>query len=318
MSAAGTAQLFALAAALFTLVGFALASGLSVALRSRLASFEPESRADAWTAIAIVPIVTSLVGVAACVLPSISAHLLGGHDHCSHHGGHPHLCPWHLVETGTREGWLLLASIGALLLVAATRAVFDVARARRLTRSLVEGRCERTRVLDTAEPFSAAVGLLSPVVIVSRGLAEALTPVELDAAIAHERAHARRRDALRLWLVRTLWTLVPRAASRTLLAELALACEEACDRTSAEAVGDPLIVADAIVKASRAMQPLDLATAIGFGATTIERRVRALLDPPTTRATFPWLTLGAFALVTLLFADPLHHATETVLGFLAH
>jgi Zn-dependent protease with chaperone function len=57
-------------------------------------------------------------------------------------------------------------------------------------------------VTDTPEAFCA--GLFRPRVHVTTGLLRTLAGRELDAVLAHEREHARRRDPLRLALARSL------------------------------------------------------------------------------------------------------------------
>ncbi|MDA8320736.1 MAG: M56 family metallopeptidase [Actinomycetota bacterium] len=66
----------------------------------------------------------------------------------------------------------------------------------------------RIRCLAGTGAAAFCAGLLMPAVYVTAGAAAALPPAELDAVLAHEAAHARRRDPLR--------RLVARAAADTL------------------------------------------------------------------------------------------------------
>ena len=61
-------------------------------------------------------------------------------------------------------------------------------------------RAARALVPPRVAPVAATVGLLRPRVVVDTGLRRCLERLPLDAALAHERAHARHRDPLRLWL----------------------------------------------------------------------------------------------------------------------
>ncbi len=58
----------------------------------------------------------------------------------------------------------------------------------------------------------ATLGYFQPSLIVGRHVADALSPEELEAALAHELMHARRRDALRVDLSRVLFALLSLAA----------------------------------------------------------------------------------------------------------
>jgi len=263
------------------------------------------------------------------MLPSAIAFATQAGDHCGHHDGHPHLCPWHLPDHGSVLGWVLLPACGAWVasrVQAPARAAATGAElASGLDRSVsdsVLGRRDAPEgevvVVDSSLVFAATVGLLRPRVFVSRGLRARLNPDEFRAVLAHEQGHARRRDALRLALVRSLWSLVPATLSGPLLTELSVACEEACDQEAAALVGDPLIVADAIVAVSRALggDQLPLSMSVGFGACATDRRVRRLLDPARGRSTLGLVSLTGAALLVLALAEPLHHATETFLGLL--
>ncbi len=66
------------------------------------------------------------------------------------------------------------------------------------------GHAGPVRVVDTGEPLAVTIGLWRPYVVVSRGLVAVLSGTELRAVLAHEHAHARRRDPLRLLLGRVL------------------------------------------------------------------------------------------------------------------
>ncbi|HVO24674.1 MAG TPA: M56 family metallopeptidase [Candidatus Margulisiibacteriota bacterium] len=96
------------------------------------------------------------------------------------------LCGWALVEPADAE------PVPACLLWAAVPFASVMVRAAcRAVRSLVSARQDYA---------VATVGLFRPRIVVSARVAEALDAPALVAAIAHERAHVRHRDPLRLWL----------------------------------------------------------------------------------------------------------------------
>jgi Zn-dependent protease with chaperone function len=105
--------------------------------------------------------------------------------------------------------------------------------------------------LDYAPVLALTIGLFRPQIFLSDGLLRRLSPEQVAAVLAHERAHRRRRDGLRLAFA-TLW-----APSRlgdpqgTLMHDLRLAMEHCCDLAAAREVGDPLRVAEAMIQAHR-------------------------------------------------------------------
>lgn len=66
------------------------------------------------------------------------------------------------------------------------------------------GLTDRVTVADAGEPFAFTYGLLVPRVAVSRALVDSLARDELAAVLAHEAAHVRSRDPLKVLLTRVL------------------------------------------------------------------------------------------------------------------
>lgn len=134
------------------------------------------------------------------------------------------------------------------------------------------------------------VGWWQPRVYVDERLEETLGAAELDAVVAHEAAHVRRRDPLRLSGLRFLASLLfYLPALRRLAEDVADDAEIAAD--DAAAGTDPLVLASALVKTTshwgslvpnRAI-PSTLASAgVGFHRVDLlERRVRRLLGEET-------------------------------------
>lgn len=113
------------------------------------------------------------------------------------------LCGWALVEPADAE-----RVPDCLLWSAVPFAAIVVRAAWRAVRSLASSHQDQA---------IATVGLIRPRIILSPHIAEALDEQALAAALAHERAHARHRDPLRLWLAQLgsdlLWPW-PAALSR--------------------------------------------------------------------------------------------------------
>jgi len=303
------------AALILTVVG-ALTSALvgAVAIARELRG-GPLVNAALWA-----PPAVALAVLAAVLLPHA---LFGLPDHCLHHPDHHlHLCLLHGAP-------MPAPPLAAVALLGLTFASWHVARAlvglfasarsvRRLRRS---GRTEGDlSVLPGSEPLAFVAGLLWPRVFVSEGvLAE---PERWAAVIAHERAHARRRDPLRRWLSALAAAFHWPPVSRRLRTVLAEAQELGADQAAARALGDPLRVAEAIVDWSRTLRDSQASgeLALTFGAGPIRRRVLALTTPqPTNRLSRPLQGLGALAVgVTVLAlvgrAPELHHSAETLLS----
>jgi hypothetical protein len=173
---------------------------------------------------------------------------------------------------------LILASVPFALLFgrAAIRAVWSLVR-------------------DEGDVVAATVGLLRPWILFSPYLAKVLDDRMIEAALEHERAHARHRDPLRIWLAQLATDLQwpwPQAPERFGLWILAL--EFARDEEARMSGIDGSDLATAILSSARlgrqAILPANAAL-ISDPSTLKERISRLLgplpLDPPQTR-TVTW------------------------------
>jgi bla regulator protein blaR1 len=105
---------------------------------------------------------------------------------------------------------LLLSSVAfAVTALAARSALSQLAARRRFLASVavvgdarVAG--QETLVIDDARPQAFCTGLLRPRIYISRGALARLDSSQLDAVVAHEAHHARRRDPLRIFIARIL------------------------------------------------------------------------------------------------------------------
>lgn len=258
------------------------------------------------------------------VLPGVAAPLIPSLDHCTHHGDHHfHLCLVHgptSIQLG-RTG-LVLAFVATPVLIGALPALSQLLRGRRLLSALrrsARPACADYDEVESQAPFAVTVGLLRPRVYVTSGLLRRLDDTSCAAVLAHEAAHVRRRDPLTKLLAELLGAFHLPRTRHALIADLSLACEQACDEEAAASIGDRTAVADALVKLGRMVgdaSPPGIATVARFGEGNIASRVHALLDSPKTP---PWLpptgvVLAVSFAVAAAVCSPLHHATETVLG----
>ena len=325
-----TSSLATLALALLAGIGFALGTSGALALawpalRRALRRSHPAAGAGAALGAAVAPAALPILLLALCFAPGLLG-LVGLHaDHCTHHPDHPHLCLVHptALLTGPLLG-LLLAG-GGLLLGGLVLGGVRLARSRREIAALrlgaTGGLAPGVRLVESERPFSVTAGLAGCEIYVSTALARALPPAQLEAVVAHERAHARRRDGLRRAFARALSLPHLPWLRRRLLAELELASERACDEEAGRRLGDRLRVAEAILAVERLLAgssaPAHPAL-LAFGGSSVAERVRGLLATPAARLPRAATLFAASALLlaALRLSDPLHHATEHVLGLL--
>ena len=122
------------------------------------------------------------------------------------------------------------------------------------------------------------VGILRPILLLPAGIAERLTPPQLDAVLAHELCHVRRRDNLFasihmlveaiFWFHPLVWWIGAR-----LLEERERACdEEVLIRGSA-----PLAYAEAILNVCKLYVESPLACVAGVTGASLKRRIEAIM-----------------------------------------
>jgi Zn-dependent protease with chaperone function len=319
----GTLQL----AALLLVAGGAavsLAAALAApALLPRLRRIAPEARARWLSLLAAAPLALPAAAVALCLLPSLPA-AFGLHvDHCERHPEHRHLCLAHRAGP-LGPPWSAAAALaGVPLLAGLALGGAAVVRTRRLAARLrlasAGSALGDVRVIDSPVPVSLAVGGWRPQIFVSECLVTALDANQLAVVVAHERAHARRRDGLRALAARAASVAHLPATRRRVLAALALACEQACDADAARRVGgDRLRVAETILAAQRLLQSgAPAAAACAFAGSSVAERVGELLEPCTAAPAQPRLRAVALGLglgAALAAAEPLHHLAEHLLA----
>ena len=182
------------------------------------------------------------------------------------------LCGWALVEPASAE------PVPKGLILTALPFAFIFARAAwRATRSLAVSREHLT---------IATVGFFRPRIILSPQFANALDKEALAAALEHERAHARHRDPLRLWLAQLgtelLWP-APAASSRLHLWKRALEIARDDEARSRGVAGPDLAAAIlASLRFSQGISPVVAATLAD--GTFVRDRVTRLLQPLETEA----------------------------------
>lgn len=161
----------------------------------------------------------------------------------------------------------------------------------------------RVRAVNGLPMPAFTTGWLAPRVVVAADLPERLSADELAAVLAHEAAHVRRRDPLRLFALRALasllfWLPVLRRVAADLEDEVEIMADDAVPGALA------LPLASAVLKLGAGEQAL--AGTVGFQrADLLPRRIRRLAgeDVAATTHTSTRSLLGAVAALALVWSS---------------
>jgi Zn-dependent protease with chaperone function len=298
------------------------------ALAPRLEPLSAVPRVRLLTYFSALPTIIALVISLLLFSPELGGRLVS--EHCHGEIG----CEPHVPGVGSRFVAIALAGFAALIFLTATRRLLVMIsrhtdRLRQLrqlaTRSPVAG----YRLIDSEIPFALTVGLWRPEVFVSSALTRRLDARQLSSVLAHERAHVRRRDTLRMALIACCAPAALSGSAQPLMRQLRRASEECCDASAARLVQDPLAVADALIQSQRALSRATVDQAPG-GETSrsngrptaapsdLALRVARLIEEPQSVAALSpvlMLTLSLLIGVIALFGINLvHHGAEMVLA----
>lgn len=292
------------------------------------ADLDARKRARIYWWLLVAPALTGLLQVMAILAMSAASRTFPALQSvcASHSGSWWHACVWHPLES-TGNPWLWLAMVVVLggLGLLAVRSLCALFRAQQQFRALIRLARQATvpgdvRVLESPIPLALAVGLRRGHVLISKGLTTALSAAELDAVIAHEKAHLANGDIRDGILARVASLLhLPRTRA-CLLGSWTLATEQRCDQAAALSSGSPLVVAQALLAVERAQKgqsrPLQPLLTIAFAESFLTLRVQALLQPGVhSQLPLGPMLLAMAALFIFLTAGWVHHITEFVLLF---
>lgn len=122
------------------------------------------------------------------------------------------------------------------------------------------------------------VGFLRPILILPEGIVENLTPSQLEAVLAHELSHVRRRDNLAaaihmlveavFWFHPLVWWIGARLVEER---------ERACDEAVLSLGSEPRAYADVIVRVCRLYVESPLLCASGIGGYDLKRRIARIM-----------------------------------------
>lgn len=213
-------------------------------------------RARVWLAALLIPLAVGLTAALAAL--ALHAQGISASPHLG--GFRPHVCLLPALHAPAGPfalrafTWLSLLLVAAALLRAITGATSGHLLRRMMVQSgagLDAGDGPRVLAVELGRPVSFTAGLLRPAIVVSEALHARLEAEQLDAIVAHERAHARRLDNLLGLLAdaaATLLVFVPSAWH--FRRRLRAAIEEAAD-DAALATG---VTRDALASALHAVE----------------------------------------------------------------
>lgn len=298
--------------AAYGLCNLLLSAAVVLALRAGLQRHLTD--ADAVLGIRFLPAMGSAILVLTVVLP---AFLLYEPPHAHDHPG-PLLLASALFA-------LLVMGDGArrgLKAWQATRALLHSAQPL-LTHAAAGG--PEVTVINVREPLVAVVGSWRQRIVAARCVATACDPEEFRQVLAHEAAHLRARDNLKLLLLLTMpdalaWLPTGAALTERWRAATELEADERAsgsDRRKRAALASALIKVARLSLASGRPRKAVRTTAPLNG---LEHRIRRLLAPsPAMRRSFPGLRVLAGALLLPLLAMPLyasvHRLIEVLVAF---
>jgi len=285
------------------LVGAALIAG-----RRRLARLAPSAQSRIALAAAVAPAFLSAVFASGVIYDIV---LSGPADFClgPHDSAAPSLIL--LLSVAILVGRILTSGIQT------TGAVLSAVRLSRAFTGAAPKAFMGCLVLPIEEPQAYVLGILKPRVYVSQGLLEQANEDDLASVLAHERAHAARRDPLRR-LIASLGLVLHLPGIAHLLGRLLTRTQEmAADADAARVVGDRVRVAESLVRFARLRGP-SRAVAVEFGSGDLEARVKELLDTHQRRGGWPSAAVlvgcsAALCLLALFAAHGLHYLAQALL-----
>lgn len=285
-------------------------------LRKKLAAWHPATAANAVLGLIALPFCTSLLATSLLFGGLLELNVITLHHHSADcEGKFPRL----------ESYWTVAAVLGLSALALTTMAgkfVRHLLAARELRKHLMS-LGERRRdwcLLPNDEKLVFTLGWVSNDIFITEGMLRECSERDLAIILEHERAHAARRDNLRILTARLMLLAVPTRFARPLLDDLHLYIEAACDFATAAKHG-ALNVAETLLRILRLVpENFDFrnpAMVSAFTGSEAESRILLLVDADNKTQLEPY-RFWPFLLMLLFFSvalvDPMHHAAELLLG----
>jgi hypothetical protein len=262
-----------------------------------IAAADPALRAACRLAYGLLPLLVASAVVVLLNRPSLAGLLVPEHCHGMACGDHVPA-----LQDGSRASGAL-AAFGGLTLLAgisglaalALHALGRLRLVRRLTR-LTES-AGPYRVVDSPGTIACCIGLWRPQILVSQGVLDILEADELAAVLAHERAHAVRRDNLQRFILHAATRFWPARIRERIRAQHAVDAEQACDRMAERVTGSRDAVASAIRILAAALPGLQPGRGLAFGSSSPSARLDALQQPRSSGRQTTHAMVGVMVLV---------------------
>ncbi len=240
-----------------------------------------EPLAKPFSAPAMVQITASLAEPSASPAPLAQAALpahaaVPAHAVLSASSAQPAFPTFHL---DLESALLVLWATGFLILV--LRWIVRWLRVRALLREAVDVQVDAPVVvkLSASRLEPGLVGILHPVILLPKGIEQQLSPAELQAVLAHELCHWRRRDNLLaaihmlvealFWFFPLVWWLGARLNAER---------ERACDESVLADGNDPKMYAEGILKVCRAYLQSPLTCVAGVSGGGLKKRIETITE----------------------------------------
>lgn len=280
-------------------------------LNDRLLAWHPAHASNMLLLLLACPLLLSFSCTLFLFLPVLDAALVSTHCHDD--------CATHVPLISIPEVAMLgLGIITAVLAVFLIKIVKNLRSTLRLQKQLLAlSRPDGDYLaLEDKQPFVFTLGWWKNQIYVTEGLKQHCSNEELDVVLAHEKAHTRRYDNIRILLATVFTSVLPGKFSRLILDDFHLMIESACDFEASERFGQ-LKVAETLLKIQK-LSPShcivgSAVISTAFTGAEVEQRIRALIQGrELSKVQQLSIRLSLFALiaVSLGLVQPLHHGVE--------
>jgi Zn-dependent protease with chaperone function len=216
---------------------------------------------------------------------------------------------------------VLVAAVASLALASLALTLRSALRQIRASRAALHGLRHVTpacglMAFDDHVPRAFCAGFLAPRVYLSTGALELLSGAERAAVVAHEDHHVRRRDPLRLLVLRALADgLFFLPALRRLAARYAALAELAADEAAVRTTRDSHALASALLAFDALADP----AVVGIAPERVDHLLgrQPRWELPMTLLAGAAVTVAGLAAVTLRLADATGHASIALPELLA-
>lgn len=209
-----------------------LAAALYLLFRKVNSRYAAERRSLALLVYALMTPLTATLLLVVSLNPGWADYLVGTHCHsvdCLPHK--PQIDLHSLTGIGMlMAAFIVLLSFGGLL---RQQWVRSRQRLQVLQALSVAQKDSGYRLLNSPALLAWCTGFFQSRIYLSSGLLSVLEAEQIEAVLAHERAHARRRDNLRRWLAYISTAAWPGPAKKRFWQDFFAATEEACDQSAA-------------------------------------------------------------------------------------